>query len=1014
MSGRMRKWLIIAVVCIAVFLAVSEAIDIILAPVVEHRIGERLKARVEIEGFDFRLFSGISAGTMTIRPPAGGTDIRLTDVEIDHRLRELLTGKYRISGIGIETLKARMVPGFFQWIAGLRQKNKLPVDIPQIDLLQGAAGFHFPWMNRPLELENIRVTVWRPDTRRVMGAVSFSAGKNAVRLQFNAVPSEPYIESDIHVRGFDLSSLPPFETGDFRLNPAHLDVRGIAEGKIRVFFPNGPNRPPDVSGNLTLSGFNIRHPQIPLELTNGAARVEIANRSITLRDADFNFDGGNVEIPAAGFQLSEKGIERFWCRADLRDLDIPAICKSECFRAVPEKYRPEIYSGTVAAALRAQWARSEGIRYAADMTLRDVSGDLDKKGIAVSALDAEGSIDSSGRVLIRNARGRVFGGRAEAAGEFMLAGGKVIDPQIQCWFNDITQSPVLIGMLPPGVRKAIDFTGIKGAETNGFVGIDSKIIHVDANVHAKSAELPKLPFRLSDAETDVKWTSGTHKVILDNFKGTIEGSPVDGSATLLLGKPLRSDFILRGRYLPLNREILDWLQIDLKGWETGGSFDLVLQGEKWRPVKGSVLKSLKGLKAHADLRDVYLSRPGDGTVAENCFGNLSLGKEAIQLANLRGNLFGINFRGSGNFPLYRPRDGHYVEVESENITLGPRLYERLPFDLGLGKLGLTGQCKLQGEVQIKPGEGKRLYDANIKAVLHHLEMMPGATRMTASGTSQVHIGGEDLHRPKVDGKINFDELTVGNLEGDRLFTDFRFTYPDLKFRDIDISAYGGKLTSDEVYVNVETGKWQTAAGVSHVDFESLMGAYGKNGRETPSGVLRGNITIGGTGLNPETFAGKGKVKIDRGQLYSFPLLVTTLSLFDLHLPSQSPVTDAYGVYNIKNGWIEVEDLMFTGGSVPVHVEGKLGLKKGVAIKDEKIDLIVTVARTDGLLNQIPVVSVIKTYTLDLLRKIVFQARARGTFSDYRVDMLSSPVVRPIQKMWKLLDQLTPVAPGEEK
>ena len=1014
LQGCNRKWIVIAVLVFACLVAVNAGMDILLAPIVEERLGERLDARVEIEGFDFGWITGARTDRLIIRPNSRNgkspADIVLANVEIDHHVVDLLTGKYRISRIGIETLEAEMIPGFIEWIISLGDRAGTPGDFPEIALARGMAEFDSPVLNRPLEVENVKISIWRPDTRRFRGAVSFDVGKSAIRMVFLAIPEEHFVETDLLVRNFDLSSLPEIHTANFSLEPAQLDATGVLEGKIRAFL-NEPDQPPDISGELTLSGFNIRHPAIPLELTDGTARFHLAGNTVTLRDGDMNFAGGSIGIPAAGFQLGKSGIEQFWCRADIRNADIPTICELGCFRAVPKAYRPVVNSGTVAGAANIRWSPVQGFRYDADVTLRDVSGEAEQSGISVSALNAEGNVDSSGRVVLRNARGRVFGGRAEASGAFFISGHKLLERHLECSFTNITQDPVLIGLLPAHVRKALDFTDLRGAEADGAIAIDPDGIQLDITVHAASAELPKLPFRVSDATSTVKWASGTRKVFLNGFQGNIEGSPVEGSATLLLEKPVRADFILRGDYLPLDRELLDWLKFDLGKWKAGGRYDIVLQAEKWRPVKGSVVQSLEGLKAQADLREFFLFHPEYGHVAQNCFGNVSLGKNGFHLTNLRGDLYGIGFRGSGILPLAASGKRRYLQLESENIILGSRLYDRLPFDLDLEKFGLTGQCKLQGEIQDSAENGG--FDANLTAVVHHMELLPDSARLTASGTAQVRLGGDNLRRPWLEGTINLDELSVGKLEGDRLSAEFGFSYPDLGFRDIDISAYGGKIASEQVTLNVETGKWETAAGISHLDFESLMGAFGVEGREAPAGVLRGDIELSGTRFDPEALTGKGEVKIDRGRLYSFSVLVAVLSVFDLQLPSQSPVTNAYGTFDIGKGRLRFEDLMFTGGSVPIHMEGKLGLKKGIDIKDQKLDLIVTVAKQEGLIDQIPLLDLIKAYTIDLLRSIVFQARVKGTWSDYTITTLTNPVVKPIQKMWSLLDKLTPSPPGKK-
>ncbi|HMA67215.1 MAG TPA: hypothetical protein VKO20_05300, partial [Desulfosalsimonadaceae bacterium] len=70
-----------------------------------------------------------------------------------------------------------------------------------------------------------------------------------------------------------------------------------------------------------------------------------------------------------------------------------------------------------------------------------------------------------------------------------------------------------------------------------------------------------------------------------------------------------------------------------------------------------------------------------------------------------------------------------------------------------------------------------------------------------------------------------------------------------------------------------------------------------------------------------------------------------------------------------------------------------------------LELIVTVAKEEGVLDQIPLINWAKRYTLDYLRRLVFQTRVAGTLGDYEVITVSNPITEPVRKMFSLLEKL---------
>lgn len=987
-----------------------------LKPRIEKRLEQFLGAQVAIESLSVGIFTGARMERLSIRPPGGEkrskAPVSLSDVGVDHCLTDLISGKYRVTRVHIRSFSALVDQKVLDWALGLRIHPKPPLQFPRIELAEGRLRFDLPVLAREVPISDLRFSAWQSDAKRVSAMLGFASNGNTVQLQCGIVPGNGFIESDVHIAGFDLSALPEIDTDVFPFDPAKLDLEGSLTGSFSAHLPSRLNEQTGFSGQVSLNGLAGKYAGLPFCFENGTANVSLSNHSLTFRNGAVNVAGGSIEVPAAGMTFGKNGIDRCWLRADVRDFDMAELNRPALLKRLPESYRPEIKSGTMSAGLRARWSSKTGLEYGGDVMVHDIAGALAGELPAFRGLNAELSFDSSGEVQIRQAWARLFGGRAEAAGSFVLAGKKVRRPHLEFQFTDIRQKAGLVDLLPKSVRKAIALTGVSGARAGGRIWLNADDIEVDVTVGARSASLPDLPFTLTDMVTDIKWASGTSQVAFTGFSASMKGSPVEGGGVLKFKNDFVADFRLMGRYLPLNNALFKWLRIDMNQWQVGGSYDIELRASNWRP-RETLSASLAGLRAQVDLRDAYAARPDFGTVARNCYGHATLDAEGFQLTNFRGDLFGVGLQGSGAVPIkgsdLKPR----VQFESETVSLGPALYDRLPLDTGsLRALELAGQCKLQAELQGFAGD-KNPLSGSVSAVVYQLELAPRETPISANGFIRVNIDGKNWQDLRMDGSVNFNEFAVGALDGDRLTGDFVYRRPHLIFEELAIGAYGGKIASEDTVINLVEKTWHSSYEIAHVDFESLMSAFGVKGKEAPSGVLRSDMTIGAQGLNRETLWGGGTVKVDRGRLYSFPILVSVLSVLDLQLPSQSPVTDAYAVLGLGQGKLQVKDLIFSGGSLPVHMEGEVDLDAGVPFKQQHINFLVTVAKSEGWLDQLPVINWIKHYTVDLLRRLVFQSRVKGTFADYEIQTLSSPVTTPIKKMLVLLKKITPSPPGQD-
>ena len=989
-----------------------------LAPRIEQAMAERLNADVRMQGFEFGLLSGIRIAEVKIAP--AGVDVKtgkepalaLADIRIRHAWLPLMRGEYRPTHVVVSRLNARMLPEYADWLSTIEFPFDPSRPKPVIDVKDGNLELKWPVLTRPVQVKHLSLTASpRAGGKSVQGTARFGLGQNRVRIEFDAMPAEGQVDARFTIRGFDFSALPAVKRGKTVFDPAKLEMAGVLSGTLTMRRASDNSSRPDISGEITVSGLSAQYPGIPFNLENGFAKLSVTDNAVAIRDGAINCAQGGIEIPAAGLRFEDHSLACAWLRANVSGLDVPLIADKQVLAVFPVAMRPRFDAGKATGGVYLRWRPGPGLTYGGDMMLTGVSGSVPAYETDFSDLDASVSLSSSGRVVIRQARAHVFGGRAEAAGSCAFAGGKLKNPALEIRLQDVTETAQVVERLPLVVRNVIGKAGVKSPEVDGLIALQPGHTRVDLSIAAAMAELPDLPIELAKPHLDVMWASDARRVIFDNVRAKLGGSPLSGSGTLVFEEhPMYLNFLLLGRYLPLNNRMLKWAGLDLNNWGVGGTCDIEMRANRWWPSGTGAAEFLDNMRVQVDVRDGTLFHPETGKVAENVSGHVTVDSEGLHFSSLIGDICGIGLRGSGRLPLADDAESAYLQVESENISLDDKLYDRLPFDIGLRDLGLSGQCEIKGELQGIGLKGTRL-SGNMTMVMHHVEMRPGKNRVRGSGTARLTFTAPDWQQPEIAGTVSLDDIAYGNLDGDRLSADFAYKDRKLDIPELAVSAYGGKVGITDTRIDIAEAAWQTQASMAHLDLESLVGAFGVEGREAPSGVMRGDIQMSGRGLAPETFSGEGTIKISRGRLYSFPLLVSVFNVLDLKLPRQSPVTDAYGDFRIDNGELRVNDLLFSGGSVPAHMEGDLSLTGADGLKQMPIDLIITVAKQEGILDQIPLVNWAKHYTLDYLRRLVLQARVKGTFGEYQVDTLSSPLTSPIRKMFSLLERFTPAPPG---
>ncbi len=967
----------------------------------EKKMESLANAQVSVEGFGFSLYGGITARRLTIHPQGLSKEtLLLKDVSVEHDFGALLTGRYRARRVHIGSVEAAATESIAQWGLSLMEDVDFSESLPELVIGGGRVDPRLPGDFKPVFLEGLRISARPAEDGDVSGTIFFTIGKNDVKIKFDADREHGFVQADLLVSGFDVSFLPELEIAGIGMDPSSLRVDGVLTGAVTFLTSTR-----QVVGDLVLSGITVAHPASGIVAANGRAGIALAGREIVFHGGQLQAAGGRIVIPRAAITLEENGIDTFRFQGEAKGLELALLEKMGLFALLPERFHPgPIDAGSLDGAVSGMWRTKGGFDYHADIDIREGSWALEEPGIDISSFAADAVIQTGGKVTVKSASAHFWDGRAEASGTFDVLDMEMENPDFHVRFADIAQNDALMSLLPEEVREGIRFTRPSNASVGGHIQLSGDALSLDVTVQAETLSPPTLPYVFSNAAGNIRWSTGAPRVVFEAVSGDIDGSPVQGAGALLIEDRLAADFTIQGQDMPLDREILDWLNVDLGDWEVGGRFDLDLQARQWRPVENSVAGSLSGITAQVDGTDVFFSHPAYGRVAESLQGRLIQGPDGLALDRCEGLVLGIRMEGSGRFPLDDGEEDPYLLIHSETFDLSSERYDQLPFDIGLEGVEMAGRASLTGKIEAARQDDSFALSGNIAATIEDATITYTGLPMGASG-SLVFRFSDNGH----SGSISFDELMIGRFAAEHCSADFTYDAPALVFRNIHILAYGGRIDSLSTRINTADKTWATQFGISRMNLKTLSNSFEITEEQSLEGELQSTVSLEGRSFAAQAVKGKGEVAVNNGKLYSFPILVAVLRVLDLRLPTQNPATDAYGVFHIENGTVNVEHLLFKGGSMPIYLEGFIGLRNDVGFADQPVYLLVTLARNDGILDRIPLVNLLKHHTIDFFRRIILQARVTGTIGDYQVSTLSTPVTVQIQKMWSFFQKVTPSA-----
>ncbi|MFP4193791.1 MAG: AsmA-like C-terminal region-containing protein [Desulfobacterales bacterium] len=944
----------------------------------EHAVGKRLNADAEINGLTINFFSGISIDSITVAPfdpdttePEAGV-IDLSDIKLDLSLASFVSAGFLPKSIEIGDINASLNTQSLNWLLSLNLGMNISEKMPAIQVRDGSISFDHQALEKPFHINDLKIKGPAGEMISVTGKTRFGDKKDCLDFKMNLDSS--YAQAEIRAENFDIST---------------LSALNIPE---KIYAGIRPGLGEKLTGRIS-------------------ARISLKSRTVTLQNGFFHSPGGSLEISSGGMGFDGKGIERAWVRAEAKKINLTTVKDFIKNLQVNKTAEAQIKGGKINIDGIARWGRDDGLDYQADVSVRDGSAYLSQLKTGIDNIEAEIEVSSPGKIKIRRSAGWVSDGKIEASGFFDMQNRAAKNYRMELDLEKIRGNDGMHRILPANVREVMEDMQVQDPVVSGRIVLASEHSDVELEVTARRTRMPGLPFTILNPGADIKWNSGNKKIYFNQCRGNIDGGSLSGNMVLKYDGPVNADFNLYGRRLPINRELRQWLELDKTPWKITGGYDIELRASNWRSGENSPAGALKHLQIQTDLRDVAVSHSEHGEVAGNWYGHLSMDENGLRLTDFRGDIFGTEFHASGTIP------GHdlpkaQISLESENIALNEELYSRIPFGEKLKRTGINGQCELRAELD-GLHSGWMPESGSVSTVIHSLNTGDGMPHLSAGGTARFTFSAPEAEDIGVEGVFDINRISLEKFDANRISGDFSYNDGKIKIPGVKINAYGGNIRVTDSIVNIEKGSWRTKLLPVRMDLESIFAAFGITGRNTPAGSLRGEIELKGNGLDSEAVSGSGTIKVARGMLYDFPIFASVFNVLDLQIPRQRPITDAYGSFDIEDGRITINDLLLTGGTVPMHTEGSLGVKKGVDFRDQEIDLLITAAKTDGFLDRVPLVNWIKHYTLDLFRRLAMQVEINGTIGDYKIKRLSSPVTTPIERMWSLMEKLAPSSSERE-
>jgi hypothetical protein len=180
----------------------------------------------------------------------------------------------------------------------------------------------------------------------------------------------------------------------------------------------------------------------------------------------------------------------------------------------------------------------------------------------------------------------------------------------------------------------------------------------------------------------------------------------------------------------------------------------------------------------------------------------------------------------------------------------------------------------------------------------------------------------DFDRPEGTlwaARVVNEGFSYWKFTADRAQATLVFTNNTMQINDFDADFYSGKLRGHAVFVFSDTDpSYNFEFSVERADVHTLLGAT-EDRESAVTGLLTGQATISGHGIDMVALGGKGQLSVTDGVLWQAPIF----GIFSEVL-GKTKATRAQASFTIANQAVSTEDMQIAAGAFTAQSRGQLG------------------------------------------------------------------------------------------
>jgi hypothetical protein len=769
---------------------------------------------------------------------------------------------------------------------------------------------------------------------------------------------------------------------------AHLEDDGKPGVDASIEFQDLELRPPDVA--------------FPVPPLSGTVRYDSTRQVVYVDEITSSSDAGSLDVRGT-VDLARKAPEyRLRVRLDAVRLD------KQLKSALP-KYLANVWDiiGILGGAADADVT----VAGRGDKAPR-VTGTVDAEAVSIRPQPFPYRLPPlSGRIRIAPGYAIFFDRLFGARGGLVVVGSGSVDaaarspiPQLRVHAQGVPVDEPLLAALPEAAREAVEAAGVTGGEVDVEFALDAvdekAVTAVEVALHDCSLKPRDVAYPLDGLRGTVRWSDRSNTVEFRDLAGRHDEARITVDGRLDFTDPEKpgieialdaTDVMVDDELLgvvpedvrkqlaplaPEGRIDIEARHVDPGAAAARTNLTIALNGVALTPVPGAPrLTDLTGV-AKADGR-------------------------ALDVRSLRGRVAGLPFEADGTVALVPSSAGASLALRIPPIYVEPSVADQLPKEpaditrtLGLrGVLAATMALRTPAD-SVDPA----LASATLVVADASLAIDPPIDSLSGAFTYAAPAKGT---QDPAKLTVNLTQARVANLMIQNLATVAEVTEKRLDAQEINWSLYDGRAKCRLRVPLDRLTPWEGKLELSHVDVEQLARALGVESN-VPTGWLKGDVIFHGLADDLSRLSITGTCRLEDGHLYNMPFVVSVWNLFAFANPSRGAVTDARLRFRLSRNVLHLDHFLLTGEAMPMAVTGTVELKPGVALTDQKIDLIVTAARQKGLLDRIPVLGWIKKKSYNQIRQYILQARATGTLGKPTLRTVTTPITQHIGQFWSLL------------